>query len=150
MKRKIIVAVVVLIVVAGIVGYRMYSKKVTNYSDQNPDITISATELVQAFEADTASASKRFLDKVVRVNGIVKSKDSSAVVLGAEGNPSDVVVGLDDRNVNGLSKLAVGQTAILQGKLSGYSKQSGDSDDLLSSLAGTTVNIDYAGVITKN
>lgn len=149
MKRKIILAVVVLIVVAGIIGYRMYSKKVANYADEKPDVTITAAELVQAFNTDTASASKRFLDRIVRVSGVVKSKDSSAVVLGEEGNASDVVVGLDDRNVSGISNITVGQTATLQGKLSGYSKQSGDSDDLLSSLAGTTVNIDYAGVITK-
>lgn len=149
MKRKIILGVVILIVVAAIIGYRMYSKKVTNYADENPDVTISAMELVQAFEKDTA-ASKRFMDKVVRVSGVVKSMDSSAVVLGEEGNPSDVVVGLDDRNLEGINRIKVGETVILQGKFSGYNKASGDSNDLISSLGGTTVKIDYAGVKNKN
>ena len=150
MKRKIIIGVVLLIVVAAIIGYRMYSKKVTNYADENPDITITATELVRAFDQDTAAASKRFMDKIVRVSGVVKTMDSTAVVLGEVGNPSDVVIGLADRNIKGMSSIKLGQQATLQGKVSGYSKESGNADDLLSSLGGTTVNIDYAGVISKN
>ncbi len=150
MKRKIILAVAVLIVVGAIIAYRMYSKQVTNYANENPDFTITAQELVQAFDKDTASASRRFMDKVVRVSGTVKSMDSSAVVLGEEGNLSDVVVGLDDRNSKDIKQIKVGQTAILQGKISGYNSSSGDGDDLISSLGGTTVNIDYAGVVNKH
>ena len=150
MKRKIILGAVLLIVVGAIIGYRLYSKKVVNYAEENPDAVVSAGELVQAFDIDTAAASKKYLDKIVRVSGVVKSMDSTAVVLGEEGFPSDVVVGLDDRNLKNLSSLNIGKPATLQGKVSGYSKQSGDSDDLLASLGGTTVNIDYAGVIAKN
>jgi hypothetical protein len=150
MKRKILLVIVLLIVVAGIIGYRLYSKKVENYAEGEPDITVTAKELVTAFERDTASAVKQYLDKKVRVSGIVKSVDASAVVLGEEGNPSDVVVGLDDRNLDGISLIKVGETAILQGKFSGYNQASGDSNDLISSLGGTTIKIDYAGIKNKN
>lgn len=147
MKRKIILGIVILVVLAGSVAAWKYFEKSTNYADKKPDITITANEMVAEFETDTAAASKRFMDKIVRVNGIVKSIDSSAVVLGEEG-PSDVVVGLDDRNSNGIGNLKLGEAATLQGKFSGYSK-AGNGEDLLSSLGGTTVNIDYAGVISK-
>lgn len=148
MKRKIILGVVILIVVAGSIAAWKYFEKSTNYAAKDPDVTVTAKELVAAFESDTAAASKRFLDKIVRVTGAVKSFDSSAVVLGEEG-PSDVVVGLDDRNSTGIGQIKIGETVTLQGKFSGYSKASGDGDDLLSSLGGTTVNIDYAGVVKK-
>jgi hypothetical protein len=149
MKRTttILLTVLVLIAIAGFIGYRMYTNKVPNYADQTPDITVTSTELTEAFNKDTANASKRFMDKVVRVSGMVKSLDSSAVVLGDQGSPSDIVVGLDDRNVKALEHIRVGDSAILQGKFSGYSKASGD--DLLASL-GATIKIDYAGLKDKN
>jgi hypothetical protein len=148
MKRttRIILIIVLLIVIAGFIGYRMYSKKVTNYADADPDISITTNELTDAFNKDTAGAGKRFMDKIVRVSGLVKSLDSSAVVLGEEGNSSDVVFGLDDRNLKGIQQIKVGDTAVLQGKFSGYTKGSGD--DLIASL-GTTIKIDYAGVKDK-
>jgi hypothetical protein len=148
MKRTTIILFIVLLLIAigAFVGYNMYTNRVPNYADKTPDITITATELAVSFNKDTANANKRFMDKIVRVSGIVKSLDSSAVVLGAEGNPSDVVIGLDDRNLKGIQYLRAGETAILQGKFSGYSNASGD--DLLASL-GATIKIDYAGVKNK-
>ena len=148
MRRKILTGVLILIVVAGSVGYYLYSKKVQNYAEGEPDINITAKELVEAFDKDTASAVKRFMEKKIRVTGTVKSLDSSAVVLSEEGVPSSVVIGLDERNKKSISQLKVGEAATLQGKFSGYDKSSGDPEDMLASL-GTTVNIDYAGVISK-
>lgn len=148
MKRKIIIGVLILIVAAGSVGYYLYSKKVQNYAEGDADISVSAKELVEAFDKDTASAVKRFMDKKVRVTGIVKTIDSSAVVLSEEGSASSVVIGLDDRNRKKISELRTGQQATLQGKFSGYNKGSDDPEDMLAGL-GTTVNIDYGGIIKK-
>ena len=148
MKRKILIGGLILIVVVGSVGYYMYSKKVQNYAEGEPDIAVTATELIKAFDSDTAGAAKKFVDKKVRVTGIVKSSDSSAIVLGEEG-PSDVVVGLDERNKAEVSKIKTGETVTVQGKISGYQKSSGNLDDLIESLGGTTINLDYAGIIKK-
>jgi len=146
-KTTIIILIVILVIAVGaFIGYKMYTNRVPNYADKNPDITIKTNELADAFNKDTATAGKRFMDKIVRVTGIVKSMDSSAVVLGEEGTASDVVVGLDDRNLKGIGHIKVGEEAILQGKFSGYTQGSGD--DLLASL-GTTIKIDYAGVKDK-
>ena len=148
MKRKILIGVLILIVVGGSVGYYLYTKKVQNYAEGEPDINITAKELVEAFDKDTASAVKRFMDKKIRVTGTIKSLDASAVVLSEEGSASSVVVGLDERNKKNISQIRVGEAATLQGKFSGYDKSSGDPEDMLASL-GTTVNIDYAGVVSK-
>lgn len=148
MKRKIIlVAVLLVIVAAGIAAWK-YFEKSTNYASKDPEVTVTAQELLNAFEKDTAAASKRFMDKIVRVSGKVQSVDSSAVVLGEEGSPSSIAVGLDKRNQQSIAQLKAGAMATLQGKFSGYRKASGDSEDLLSSL-GTTINIDYGGVVNN-
>lgn len=148
MKRKIIIGVVLLIVVVGSIAAWKYFEKATNYAEKDPEIIVTAKEMVEAFSQDTAKANSRFMDKIIRVSGMVKSFDSSAVVLGEEGDPSSVVIGLDERNKQTVGSLKEGSHATLQGKFSGYSKGSADPDDLLSSL-GTTINIDYAGVINK-
>lgn len=148
MKRKIIIGIVLLIVVVGSVAAWKYFEKATNYAEKDPEVIVTVTEMVQAFEQDTAKAASRFMDKIIRVSGTVTSIDSSAVVLGEEGNASSVVVGLDERNKQSMFLLKEGANAVLQGKFSGYSKGSADPDDLLSSL-GTTINIDYGGVINK-
>jgi len=148
MKRKIILGVLLVIVVAGSIAAWKYFEKSTNYASKEPDIMVTAKELIAAFDKDTTTASKQFMDKIIRVTGTVKSIDSSAVVLEEEGSASSVVVGLDERNKKNISELNVAEKATLQGKFSGYTKASADPDDLLSSL-GTTINIDYAGVINK-
>lgn len=149
MKRRIIIGILILIVVAASVGYYMYNKKVQNYADGEADITITAKELIAAFDSDTAKAVKQFADKKVRVTGVVKSIDSSAIVLAEDGTPSSVVIGLVEGNKKNISQLKLGETAALQGKFSGYEKSSGDPDDMLASL-GTTIHIDYGGVIKTN
>src|SRR5215207_1566537 len=118
MRRKILIGARILIVVAGSVVYYMYSKKVQNYAEGEPDINITAKELDEAFDKDTASAVKRFIDKKIRVTGTVRSLDSSAVVLSEEGVPSSVVVGLDERNKKSIGQLKVGEAVTLQGKFS--------------------------------
>lgn len=148
MKRKIIIGVLILIVVVAGVGYYLYQEKVQNYGKGDADITITAKELIDAFEKDTTAAAKKFMDKKIRVTGTIKNLDSSAIVLEEEGNASSVVVGLDERNKKDVSELKVGEAATLQGKYSGYEKSSGDPDDMLASL-GTTIHIDYGGVIKK-
>lgn len=149
MKRKILYVVIILIVAAGIIGYRLYSKQTPDVVKQEPQVSVSAAELVAAFEKDTAAASQRFLDKVVQVSGNVKSVDTSgAVVLGEEGSGSEVVIGLDRRYKADAAKLKAGTVATLQGVCSGYTSGSTDPADMLASL-GTTVQLRSAGIKEK-
>jgi hypothetical protein len=150
MKRKIIIGVVIGILVVAIVGYRMYSKQTPDIVQDKPDAAISAKDLIAAFEKDTAAASKLYLDKIVEVTGSVKSVDTSgAVVMGEEGTPSEIVIGLDRRHIKDASNITVGSVAVLQGICSGYNKSSGDADDLLAGL-GSTIQLRSAGLKNKN
>jgi hypothetical protein len=149
MRRKIFLGILLLIVVAAIIGYRMYSKQTPDIVQDNPDITVSAKELIAAFERDTAAAGKTYLDKIVEVTGMVKMVDTSgAIIMGEEGTPSEVVIGLDRRHREEVGKLRVGAVATLQGICSGYNKSSGDPDDMLASL-GATIQLRSAGIKNK-
>ncbi|MDQ6608777.1 MAG: OB-fold putative lipoprotein [Bacteroidota bacterium] len=149
MKRKIVIGVLILIVVAAIIGYRMYSKQTPDIVQDKPDITVTVKDLIAAFEKDTAAASKLYIDKIIEVTGLIKSVDTSgAVVMGEEGNPSDVVVGLDRRHLNDVVGLKEGSVAVMQGICSGYNKSSGNADDLLAGL-GATIQVRSAGLKAK-
>lgn len=151
MKRKVIFIVLLLVVTAVLIGTYFYLKPTPDVVQAKPDVVVTAKEIVAAFEADTATASKKFIDKIVEVSGTVKNIDTAgAVVLGETGSSSEVVVGLDRRYLDDHRKLKVGSAAVLQGICSGYSTSGGgDPDDLLASL-GTTVQLRSAGVKGKN
>lgn len=147
MKRIILVGFVLIIAIAGWYAYKMYDQKTPDVVNQNPDVVISAKDLLDAFDKDTAAARKQYIDKIIEVSGNVKRIDTTgSVVLGDEGSASEVTVGLDRRHVKDVEKLKTGSTATLQGVCSGYDKGSGN--DLLANL-GTTIELRSAGVKEK-
>lgn len=150
MKRNLIFAVLALLVVAVSAGLYFYFKKTPDIVNDEPEAVVTVSDLVRAFEKDTAAASRSYIDKIVEVSGRVKQIDTSgAVVLGDDGSASEVVVGLDRRHKDDYKRLQTGQPAVLQGICSGYSVSGGgDPDDLLAAL-GTTVQLRSAGVKNK-
>lgn len=149
MKRNIFLTLFLVVVLLGLAGVYYYFKKTPDIVNDKPQATVTAAELIAAFEKDTAAASYLYVDKVVQVSGNVKRIDTAgAVVLGAEGSPSEVVVGLDRRHKADLQQLKPGRKAVFQGVVSGFTTSgSSDPSDLLSSL-GTTVQLRSAGVKT--
>jgi hypothetical protein len=148
MKRTILVIILILVVVAVIVGIKLYREQTPDVVNKKPDLVTDAATLLAAFDRDTASASKQYLDKIIEVTGNVKTIDTSgSVVLGEEGSASEVTFGIDRRHMKDFEKLKAGTKAVLQGVCSGYSKGSG-GDDLLANL-GTTVEFRSAGVKEK-
>lgn len=148
MKRILIIVVLLIIAVGGWYAYRLYTQKTPDVVNKNPDVVITATELIAAFDKDTATAKKKYIDRIIEVTGTVKRIDTTgSVVLGEEGSASEVTISLDEqRHLNDHKKLKIGTVGILQGKCTGYSK--GNGEDLLESL-GTTVELNFAGVKNK-
>jgi len=147
MKKVILVVIVLIVALGGWYAYTVYQEKTPDVVAKKPDVVISAGELLNAFDNDTAAARKQFIDKIIEVTGNVKKIDTTgSVVLGEEGSASEVTVGLDRRHLKDLEKIKAGSVAIVQGVCSGYDK--GSSDDLLASL-GTTVELRSAGVKEK-
>jgi len=147
MKRKIIIGILIIVVICGFIGYRIYSEETADIVNKNPDEITDVKSLIAAFDADTASASKKYIDKIVEVTGTVKKIDTTgSLVLGEEGHLSELVVGLDRRHMKDYEKVKPGSVAVIQGICSGYSK--GGGDDLLAAL-GTTVELKSAGVKNK-
>lgn len=148
--KKIIIVVVMLILAVAAYGYFLYHQKTPDVVNKKPDMSISTTALLEAFNKDTAAARKNFIDKIVEVTGKIKRVDSGALVLGEEGSISEVTVGFDRRHVKDCEGLIPGDVAIVQGVCSGSTNSgpSADPTDLLAGL-GTTVELRSAGLKQK-
>lgn len=148
MKRRttIILFILAIVVAVALIVYQKVQEKRADAVRQKPDVATTVTDLLAAFEKDTANAAKTYVDKIVELKGLVKSVDTTgAVIMGEEGNPSEVVVGFDNRHTDDLKKIRAGTIIMLQGVCSGYEMSSADPDDLLSGL-GTTIHLRSAGL----
>src|SRR4028119_1116055 len=100
MKRTIILIVLIVIAAGGWYAWTKFDEKTPDIVNDKPDEVVEAKALVAAFDQDTASASKKYIDKIVEVTGTIKKVDTSgAVILGEEGIASEVVIGLDRRHI---------------------------------------------------
>ncbi len=75
-RKKILtitlLSVLVLVITAGVVGFKMYNMPHRNVEAEKA-IKISALDLVNTYENDEAAANARYLDKILEVKGTIAS-----------------------------------------------------------------------------
>lgn len=71
--KKILPYIIAFILVSGAVGYFMYNKPHNETKGATSDVIISPADLLKAYESDEAAADLAYLDKILEVEGIVKS-----------------------------------------------------------------------------
>src|SRR5688572_18518771 len=97
MKRFILLLLVIVVLAGAWYGYKLYTGKVPSLTEVKADATVSATDLIAAFEKDSASANKQYLGQILEVGGNIKSveKESATVSLGNTESNSSVRCSLD-------------------------------------------------------
>lgn len=125
--KKISIAAMILAVAGGAIGLYMYNKPHKNYIKAKPDISITAKELINAFETDEKAANNRFLDKIVEVSGEVSDLTTS--------NTGEVAITLIDamfgvtltldpifttKNKQQIQSIKIGDPLTLKGRCDGY------------------------------
>lgn len=85
MKRKKIafaIAALLIIVSAGIYFYYGFLfKEARNIQSEMPDYTISATKLLEDYNADPKKADQLYLNKTIEITGIVTKETDSVLIL---------------------------------------------------------------------
>ena len=122
MKRFLAILLVIVLLATGWYGYKLYTGKVPSLTEVKTDASVNATDLIAAFEKDSASANKQYLGKILEVTGTIKSveKESSTVSLGnTEGN-SSVRCSLDSVFVKEVDALNPGSSITIKGNCTGY------------------------------
>jgi hypothetical protein len=119
MKRKGLLALLLVLGLAGWFGYREYHRGAEDLKGLSPDHRVTAAALLAAFEQDTASASKQYVDRVVEVEGRVKSIDGAenpvVISLGESGTLSSVQCSMDSSHAADYQGIREGDAVRLQG-----------------------------------
>jgi uncharacterized lipoprotein NlpE involved in copper resistance len=136
MKRKIILGLLIVAVVGIYIGYRKYHEKNDDLSGKKADASLNASTLIAAFAADTASANRQYMDKVIAVAGKVTKIDADGnpvvIFLGADGQMSTVKCSMDSTYADEYKNISEGTQVKLKGICTG-----GQTEDLF----GTDVTL---------
>jgi len=142
MKRTIIIVVILVLVIGGWYGYRLYSDKNPDLKNSKPDFSIESASLISAFDKDSSAASKQYINKIVEIKGNVTKVDTSGVIaLGSAGEMSTVECTMDKRHKEDYLPLKEGQQVSIKGRVTGFK-----SETMLDINLGTTVEMNFCTV----
>ena len=122
MKRILLLLVLIVLIAGGWYAYKLYTGKVPSLTEVETDASVTAVDLVAAFEKDSASANQKYLGKILAVNGTVKSIEGGGVtvVLGDANSSSSVRCSIDSSFVATAAALNAGSTITVKGACTGF------------------------------
>lgn len=117
--KKIAIAIL-LILLVGLVGYKIYNKPHRSVSDAE-GISVNANEIFSLFLNDEKAANEKYLDKTVEVTGRILSlsvngEQKSVITL----DVGDPIFGVNCTIDYTDAKLSVGDTVTVKGFCKGY------------------------------
>jgi hypothetical protein len=132
----------VVLAAGGWYAWKEYYRTNEDLLQKSPDFSFSATELIAAFEKDTAASNRRYVDKVIAVSGNVKSIDGNGnpvvIALGETGQMSSIQCSMDSAHANTYNGVKEGDQLQIKGICTG-----GKTEDLF----GTDVILNRCVVI---
>ena len=132
MKRSnIIIGVVVIAIIGALVTYNyVFNAKHRDIATEKASVTLSAEALHTSFVKDEATATTKFLDKVIELTGTISAIEDTEVVLNDKAQ-----ISFDTTET---AKPTIGEMITIKGRCVGY-------DELLE-----MVKIDQATLLNKN
>jgi uncharacterized protein YpmB len=138
MKRKkmivyIMLALLLVFVVVAVYIYKEYNRTHEDTASIKPDYSITASNLITEFETDEPASNKKYWDKVILVEGLVKEvpKDDRglySVILGDMASMSSVRCSMDSMHNHEAAAIKKGDRLALKGICAGF-----NGDELLGS-----------------
>ena len=137
-KKTALFIIIFLVLGLALTAYFMYNRENPDQVAKTPDHTVTANDLLTAFETDAASASAKYIDKIIRFSGTIKTVDTSgSVTIGSAENPGEIIVAIDPRYKKTLAGRTTSEAVVIQGICASYSKDEASADDMLSGLGAT-------------
>jgi tRNA_anti-like len=135
-KKIILYSVMFLFLIAAVVAwyvYKEYNRKPEDTALLNPDYSLQARLLIKEFETNDSTAGKKYLDKIIQVDGLVKDiiideAGFNSVILGDTASMSSVRCSMDRLHNKEANRLKKGSHAVIKGICAGF-----NADELLGS-----------------
>lgn len=136
MKKKSLFILLAILLIGGTIAlyaYKEYDRKPVDTSVVSPDFISDAKNLLAEFQSNDSVASKKYNDKVLQVEGLVKEivKDENgfySISLGDSTSMSSVRCSMDSIFNGDAEKVIKGKNVSIKGVCSGY-----NADELLGS-----------------
>jgi hypothetical protein len=144
MKKILLLLFAIALIASAFYIYKQYNRKNADLRSMKPQFTIEAGELIAAFDKDSASANRKYINKVVLVNGKVKTIDANGnpvvIALGNPGEMSSVLCSMDSTYAAEYANLREGEAVSIKGMCIG-----GETQDLF----GTDVKMNRCVIPMK-
>jgi hypothetical protein len=135
-KKALYIFVGGLLLAVAFYAYREYNRSHVDLKKRVPDHTLSSASLIAAFEEDTASSNRKYINSVISVTGNIKTIDSNGnpvvISLGEPGEMSSVICSMDSVHAEDYKNLREGDKVSIKGICTG-----GETQDLF----GTDVKL---------
>ena len=123
MKRIINFSVVAVVLLAVLYGVKEYFRTKNDLSDERSVATLSAQQLITAFETDSLGSNNRYVNRVLTVSGTVTGVQASenpvVITLGEEEIMSSVQCSMDSTHANEYTHFAAGKRISVKGICTG-------------------------------
>jgi hypothetical protein len=131
--RYIVLPVLVIGAAAAIYIYKEYNRKHKDTAKLKPAYTVTATGLVSEFESNEQASNKKYLDKVIRVDGMVKKLEQDdrgfyTIILGDTAAMSSVRCSIDSVHTREAAGIKQGMVIAVKGICTGF-----NADEMLGS-----------------
>lgn len=122
--KKIIAAIIIMILAGAGYGWFLYNKKPADTRQQAALAEISAIELVKAYQKDEAAANRQYVDRLIIVSGKVSGTqvdaEGHATVFIDTGDPlAAVTCSFYNDEVEAVKKIAAGSPVRIKGMCTG-------------------------------
>ncbi|MFL9482429.1 OB-fold protein [Chitinophagaceae bacterium LWZ2-11] len=115
MKKKIIFAVLAIGVVVGACAvWYVFFKPHRNVGAEKAKYEVASVAFSQEFKADTAAATKKYIDQAVLIEGSITNIEHTTISL------DNIACNVDSTQVSKLATLKVGDKVKVQGLVVGY------------------------------
>ena len=147
-KRKALLFLLFLL--AGLAAWFGYKEFVRTHKDlavTSADFKLQAKELINEFDKNDSTATKKYLGKILEVSGTVKEvrKDETGfytIALGEEGILTSVRCSMDSVHQGDAANLSSGSSATIRGACTGFNK-----DEM--GILGSDINLNRAVLVSK-
>ena len=98
-----------------IIVYAVWNKPHKNYSNTKPNITIDSLNFINEFKTNSTSATEKYLNQVILVNGNVTDRLTKSIVLN-----NGIVCTLDSLSLKALELIQINNEVSIKGRFVGF------------------------------
>jgi DNA/RNA endonuclease YhcR with UshA esterase domain len=124
LKKTILLIVLFIGIIGAFIGYKMANKSHIDISTTSPEITVTATQLIDEFTIDELASNTKYLDKLIAVNGTIssikKEEEKGIISLKTDDDFGSVLCHLSIEATQKIAQLKIGQNIQIKGICTGF------------------------------